>query len=175
MVFKPIQVFVEGPNDKLFFDKKIKPLFPKRDIRVSVYCGQDHRVKPLLKKLAETNERYIVVGDLDTSPCITSRKQAIKNRFPGIKDKYILIVIKEIEGWYLAGAPKYLENTYNLKVLPDTNKLVKEDFKKIVESSDFSDIEDAFAEILKYFNIDLAKRRNKSFKHFLDNLGCYFN
>ena len=56
----------------------------------------------------------LLVVDLDDSPCVTDRKERVLSRFRALEGKLesetgpsfptqVLIVCKEIEGWYLAG------------------------------------------------------------------------
>jgi hypothetical protein len=69
------------------------------------------------------------------------------------------VVIKEIESWYYAGLS--IESVQNLNVpsLPFTDDLTKEDFNRLIPKKYDSRIDFMF-EILKYFSIDAARKKN---------------
>ena len=46
---------------------------------------------------------YVYLCDLDTVSSVAVRKQAVKDRIPNIDEGKIVVVVPEIEAWYLAG------------------------------------------------------------------------
>jgi hypothetical protein len=77
------------------------------------------------------------------------------------------VVIKEIESWYYAGLSP--ESVQNLTVpnLPFTDDLTKEDFNRLIPKKYDSRIDFMF-EILKSFSIDTARKKNHSFRFFVE-------
>jgi hypothetical protein len=104
--------------------------------------------------------------DKDTSDCITKRKKKLSSVYEEVEEKNILIVIKEIEAWYLAGVGKQFAKKHNLKIPSNTDEINKTKFKVILKSSDFDEGLDMMQEIAKRFDIELAKKRNTSFSYF---------
>lgn len=77
-------------------------------------------------------------------------------------------MIKEIESWYLAGldeaALKELGISYPDK---DTDTLNKEQFDRLIPVKYVSRI-DFMQEILKNFQLETARQKNKSFYYFIN-------
>lgn len=46
---------------------------------------------------------YFYIVDINKLPCVIAKKQNIKNSLTNIDQGRIIVVIKEIESWYLAG------------------------------------------------------------------------
>jgi len=112
---------------------------------------------------------YIVMADINHSPCVTHKKDDItekKIKSKKVKKDNIIVVIKEIESWYLAGLnPTSLRNlgiNYNKK----TDNLTKEQFDRLMPRKFISRI-DFLQEILKYFDLEKAVQNNKSFQYFV--------
>jgi hypothetical protein len=77
-------------------------------------------------------------------------------------------VINEIESWYLAGIPSEFLRTYRLPGLEFTDELTKEDFNQYYRGRFHSRI-DFMHEILKYWQMDIARRKNHSFDYFVNS------
>ena len=109
---------------------------------------------------------YIFTTDINNTPCITAKKQEIQDKLSNIDISRIIVVIKEIESWYLAGSgEKYSKNISN------TDSISKEQFNNFIPKKFDSRI-DFMLEILKYFRIEMAKHKNKSFRYFVDKYNC---
>ena len=95
------------------------------------------------------------------------KKQVLYSHFSHIDGGSIIVVIKEIESWYYAGLTP--ESVLDLEVpdLPLTDDLTKEDFNRLIPRKYDSRIDFMF-EILKYFSIDSARKKNHSFRFFIE-------
>lgn len=88
----------------------------------------------------------------------------------GIEKDNIIVVVKEIEGWYLAGLSAKISRKLGIPHVKDTNDMTKEDFNRLMPKKIGSRI--AFMEkILKVYDIEIAKRKNESLRCFLDKYG----
>ena len=86
----------------------------------------------------------------------------------------IVIVIKEIESWYLAGLDEKQCKELGIKSFQETNDITKEQFNSVIPTKYDSRI-DFMAEILKRFSIETAKSKNNSFQYFIEKLQTKFD
>ncbi len=112
---------------------------------------------------------YIILTDINHSPCVTQRKnllktKKIKSRL--VEDDNIFVVIKEIESWYLAGLDKETHKKLGISYSEKrTDSLTKERFDGLMSNKYVSRI-DFMQEILENFQLETAKQKNKSFNYF---------
>ena len=116
------------------------------------------------------NDEYIYVRDINDSPCVSYKKQKIQDELRNIDKNRIIVVIREIESWYLAGldvsSKKFGVRPFNI-----TDTITKEQFNDMLPTKFDSRI-DFILEILKYFSIEKAKERNRSFRYFIEKYCC---
>ncbi|MBQ9161297.1 MAG: hypothetical protein IJ122_08285 [Methanobrevibacter sp.] len=164
-------VYVEGDHDKIFADYILSSYL--RDEKSIELWPIKYAEKPpkLINKDIKSKYNYLFLSDLDNKryPCITARKEDRLSNYNYLNSSRIIIVREEIESWYLAGIDTSLSQFSNLEIPENTDGIDKETFDEIInEISDSK--KDALIEIAKYYNLDLAIKRNKSFKYFLDKL-----
>jgi hypothetical protein len=114
---------------------------------------------------------YIYVTDIDNSPCVTAKKQEIQNNLGNIDNDKIIVVIKEIESWYLAGLSDTKCRKFQMQTFSVTDDITKEQFNSVIPQTFDSRI-DFMLEILKIFSIEIAKQKNKSFRYFIEKYNC---
>jgi len=102
---------------------------------------------------------------MNSAPCATVRKRKVKQHYPGLKDREIMVVSKEIESWYLAGLTADGETALKVKCPASTDDLAKEDLDRLRPSRFDSDL-DFLLELLKSFDPPMACKRNRSFEYF---------
>ncbi|HOV21954.1 MAG TPA: hypothetical protein PLW95_04655 [bacterium] len=165
---------VEGPDDERFFDKIVKPKFKNRyyEIIILKYAEKTKEgVKNIIlsiKKIPMTD--YIFVVDINDSPCVTAKKQQIWEKFSYVDLDRIIVVIKKIESWYLAGLDNANAKKLKISSLETTDNVDKGKFKSLVGKE--SDLKDLKIEILKHFSTEVAMEKNKSFKYFIEKYNC---
>lgn len=169
MGYKRLFVWVEGENDIRFFDKIIKPKLQKKYnlVEVRSYAVlKKKKIRNFLKSIKAMNAEYIYAGDINDVPCVTSRKKKIQSKLRNIDESRIIVVIKEIESWYLAGLSD--EDTQKLKIrsYKTTDGITKEQFHDLIPKKFDSRI-DFTLEILKCFSVEIAKQKNRSFRYFV--------
>lgn len=110
---------------------------------------------------------YLYVIDINNSPCVTAKKDEILSKLRNIDKEKIIVVIKEIESWYLAGIDDIKAKKLKIRNLNSTNDITKEKFNSLIPKR-FNSRIDFMLEILKDFSIETAKQKNKSFKYFIN-------
>ncbi|NTW49436.1 MAG: hypothetical protein HGB19_06890 [Chlorobiales bacterium] len=166
---KRLFIWVEGHDDILFFNKIIRPIFRRRYdvVEVRQYAQmKKHKLEKLLLSLEELQADCLVVADIDFHPCVTSKKQYLSYRFPSVPPEKFVVVIQEIESWYLAGLTANRSKTLGVAPVRSTNQITKEIF---IELKPRNHTKLGFMlEILKRYSIHTATQRNGSFKYFMN-------
>jgi hypothetical protein len=165
-----IFILVEGEDDVRFFGRIIKPLLINRYDAVEIipYASiKRTKVDNFLKSIRLMNSDYIFVADIDTEKSVRDKKQVLYSHFSHIDGGSIIVVIKEIESWYYAGLTHDSALSLGVPDLHLTDDLIKEDFNGLIPKKYDSRIDFMF-EILKYFSLDTARKKNHSFRFFLE-------
>lgn len=167
---KNLFILLEGDDDERFFENVVTPLLRERYYPIKLVQYQRRGRKKIidfLKAIEAMKAEYIFVRDLNGAPCITFKKNKIKSKCEVIKEDKIIIVVKKIEGWYLAGLnERALKSLRIRKKIGTTNEVDKEEFNHITPKN-LSEIEFKL-KILRIYDVEIAKVRNKSFEYFLN-------
>lgn len=108
---------------------------------------------------------FILFGDIDQERNVKAKKAVLKSRFCVLSNDRIVVIIQEIESWYLAGLDDKAQKHLSLRSYRNTNHITKEIFNRMIPRSYTSRI--AFmADILDLFSIDMALEKNRSFRYF---------
>ena len=172
MAYKTLYIFVEGEDDKRFFERIVKPMFQGKYDSVEVYKyaqEKNKKVNSFLRSVKGMNADYIYASDINRAPCVTAKKQDVQSKFRDIDEDRIIVVIREIESWYLAGLDD--TSSKNLGILPcgATDTVTKEQFNDLIPKKFDSRI-DFMQEIMKCFQIETGKQKNTSFRYFFEKL-----
>ncbi len=161
-------VWVEGDRDRRFVEAIVMPRLPKvyDDVLVKAYSErQRHLINGTLLSMSHQGFDRLFVADLNAAPCITIRKNKLKEHYKALRDEEIIIVSKEIESWYLAGLTTEGAATLKVKCPASTDQLTKEECDRIRPARFDAEL-DSLLELLQYFDVETACRRNKSFAYF---------
>ncbi|MCI0470489.1 MAG: DUF4276 family protein [Candidatus Aminicenantes bacterium] len=167
---KGLFILVEGDDDERFFNRVVNPQFTGKYDWVKPYKYaqvKPENIRKFIHSISAMQADYIIVADSNDSPCITARKEKLLNgKFKEIDRNRIQLVIREIEGWYLAGLNDKARKEVGIKNKTDlnTDNLTKEDFNRLKPQT-YSRI-DFMQEILKRFDISTARENNRSFDYF---------
>ncbi len=177
MSYREIYFFVEGSDDERFIKATVIPLINKK-YRCSLhqYSGMPKKkVESFLKSInAMSFADYIFLRDINNSPCLIQKKESLKKIYKrSLDENKIVIVIKEIESWYLAGLDEQKSKELGIKYLRSTDDIKKEDLNNI-QPDKFDSRIDFMTEVLKRFLIETAKSKNKSFQYFMGKLQTRF-
>lgn len=159
-------LFVEGPDDERFFRKIIND-----ELNIIKYAKEKKgKIDDYIKSIkGMSNADYFLIGDVDLKT-ISQKKDELLKTYPSCECEKIIICVKEIESWYLAGISYELINGYNIKEkkVINTDNITKEMFDNLIPSR-LSRI-NFMAEILEEYDIENAMYRNATFKYFLNVL-----
>lgn len=165
-----LYIFVEGNDDELFFKKIVVPFFLNQynDVEIFKYAQWKRtKVELFLQSIITLNYDYIFTADIDLVETPKLKKKLIRERFDNVQFNKIMIVIKEIESWYLAGLTDSASENMKLTIPNTTDEITKEDFNAICHTTFHSRI-DFMYELLKVFDASTAQDRNESFKYFME-------
>ena len=176
MDYKILYIFVEGNDDEKFFQKILLPKLQEKNhnIQIIKYAQKPKKFKYIgkfLKPIQSMGADYIYVTDIDNSPCVTAKKLETQNNLKNIDSDKIIVVIKEIESWYLAGLSDAECRRFKMHTFSVTDDITKEQFDSL-RSNKFDYRIDFMSEVLKKFSIEIAKQKNKSFGYFIEKYNC---
>ena len=174
MDYKILYVFVEGNDDERFFRKIfVSKLQEKTNcVKFIKYAQKTKKyVIKYLESIRTMGKDYIYVSDINNSPCVTAKKQEIKDKLQYIDTEKIIVVIKEIESWYLAGLSDTDCNNFKMNTIITTDNITKEKFNGLIPQKFDSRI-DFMLEILKKFSVKVAMKKNRSFNYFIQKYDC---
>jgi hypothetical protein len=165
---------VEGPDDERFFNGVFVPFVKNKydNIEVVKYAHlKKEKIKDFIRCIGRMKRDYIFAKDLNTSPCITARKQEVICDYTNIDGNKVIIVVKKIEGWYLAGLDQDASKRMGIRYLRDTSSMTKEKFQKI-QPKHFDSIVNFKIELIRNFSIETAIKKNSSFDYFNRKWDC---
>ena len=170
--YRQFFVFVEGYKDYLFFGEVVKLLEGCDSVSIIEWANDkpgeiDDFIRNVKSK--NWNADYIFVTDMDT-PCVTAKKEEIQKKFKNVDEDRIIVVGKEIESWYLAVLEDDKYKEFGISPFRTTDNVTKEQFERLVPEKLDSDI-GFMQEMLNAFDIETAKRKNKSFGYFAEKYG----
>ena len=171
-----LYIFVEGDDDERFFREILMPRLKEkcRDVNIVRYAQKSKKfeyIEKFIRSILSMEGNYIYVTDINDSPCVTANKQKIQNRIRNIDGNKILVVIKEIESWYLAGIDRNSAKNLGIKDIRTTETITKEQFNSLMPQKFYSRI-DFMREILKKFSINIAKNKTRSLKYCIEKYDC---
>ncbi len=169
MPYRRLFILIEGDDEERFIQAVLEPLFLSQYDHVQVwqYAQETPRkTRNLIRSIQSMGADCIFIRDFDRGPCITSIKEAVQKKYgKHINAESILVVVREIEGWYAAGINSDAAAELDIDALATTDDLTKEQFNQSAPKRFGSSI--VFKrEVLKRFDMDTARRKNKSFAYF---------
>jgi hypothetical protein len=161
-----LYVWVEGDNDERFFDAVLLPQV--QDIYdfvkiVKYACMKTEKIVAFMDSIASMEASYVFVADRDDDPCVSAAKNRLLARLPNLDQSRLAIVVREIEGWYLAGVPASKVLRYQRRH-EDPNEITKEVFEAGRRRRYVSRV-GYLIEILRAFDRAAAKSRSVSFAY----------
>ena len=165
--YRILWLLVEGADDRRFCRNILIPILQTTFDHVDIwnYSQEENwRLPSLIRSIESMNADYILFGDMDERPCVTATKEAITNQFSGLTWDRIMVVRQEIEAWYLAGLDEEAHRELGLTRIRNVDEVTKEQFDRLVGGED--EHTNAMTEILKRYDIDVARQRSPSFRYF---------
>ena len=172
MYKKCLHILIEGDDDKDFFKRIMVPILRARYRPIVLWKYRKKKkeeVDSYLEKVKNNwDADYIFVTDNDKLQCVPEKRQEIQSIYESIHDESkIMLVIRKIESWYLAGLSDDTCRELGFSPLCNTDKLGKGQFKKLRNVCSMSRVV-FLQEILERFDIEAAKQKNESFRYFAE-------
>lgn len=163
-------IFVEGSRDRDFVESTLCNELSRLQIFSKIICYADKDKDYIKNYISSINSipyaDYLFVKDMDESTDKEKKKKSIIRKISLIDQDKIILVIREIESWYLAGLTYEKSNELGFEKYPkDTETINKEKFLSSNKKYK-NDLIDLYLLILKYFDRSLAEKRNLSYKYF---------
>jgi hypothetical protein len=159
---------VEGPDDEQFFQRVVQSRLEQAYQAVQILtCAHltPRKINQMVNSFKAMGADYVFVSDNDRAPCITARKQKIKAKWPHVDSSNVIVVVEEIEGWYLAGLSQAASIALKFQHPGSTDRLTKEAFR-LLQPKQFAFRLSFMLELLKHFSVETAQQNNKSFAYF---------
>jgi len=171
MPYTRLFLLVEGDDDVRFLERIVIPKLSARYDSVQAWKyaqKKTEKVNAFLRSIKAMRADYLLIGDLNAYQCFPKKKQALLQVFTELESGKTVVVVREIEGWYLAGLKD--DNPLGVQVPTDTTALTKEQFNNTMPTGLDSRIA-YMIEVLKHFDIRVAATRNQSFLYFARQCG----
>jgi hypothetical protein len=175
MVYRQCFFLVEGFTDQIFVEKVILPaLAGKYDHIEQPRTYQGDRPKDrrwLFHSWSRRGDLY-VLADLRTSPCISAAKERAKRGFDNAQvEGRTIIVVPEIEAWYVGAMTAQFCQQHEIAISTDISPMDTAAFENLRQRANFSSGLDFMKEILKQYDLVLARGRNPSLDYFCQRIG----
>ncbi len=170
-----LTILVEGNRDETFIDSIIAPILISKGnyIKISVFKYakiNKAEIVRYINGLKAIREDILCLADINSAPNISQKKTALNLYKIGVFcDENIIVVIKEIESWYMAGMNDKCCKKLGISKFDNTNTLNKEEFHVAISKSRFRPKLSCCIEILRNYDIATAISKNKSFNYFYEN------
>ena len=160
-------LLVEGDDDRRFCRGILIPIFETTFDYVDIwdYSQEENwRLPSLIRSIESMGADYLLFGDIDDRPCVTATKQYITRGTRRLAWERIVVVRREIEAWYLAGLDEETHRALGLNRVRNVDEVTKEQFDRLVGGEE--EHTNAMVEILKRYDVEVARRRSPSFQYF---------
>jgi hypothetical protein len=139
-----------------------------RNVETFLYANRKKGIiENYVKTIMEKQEDILCLTDSTHAPCIPGRiNDLISNGIGPFDRRAIIVVVKEIESWYLAGVDGQCCRRIGIPYFDRTEQVNKEEFHSIIAKSKYKPRPACRFEMLKNFNVVLASQRNSSFYRF---------
>ncbi len=173
-MYKRMWIFVEGEHDSIFAKGVLLPILKKGYDFVDTweYAREaPKKVIDFLRAMKPMRADCLFLADIDDSPCVTAKKSVLMERFrEALETSDVVVVVKEIESWYLAGADDEVCRALRITSLSRTDHTTKEQFRAMMPERFKDSVVDFMTEIVGRFRLDVAKSKNRSFCYLMDRL-----
>lgn len=165
-----LYILLEGNDDERFFRTLLVPRLLRRyrSVKIWKYAREKRKkILRLIRVILRTGAEVLYVRDLNSAPSIRVKKREIRTCYEDtIPERSMIVVVMEIESWFMAGPPPSVLNTFGIN-LPNgsTDTLTKEGFNRLIPSG-MARIQ-FLNELLAHYDFEWATRRNASFEYFV--------
>jgi len=168
--YRMLYILIEGDDDERFVKTILKPLFENsyNYLKPYKYAQKPKRkVVRFIRSIRSMRADFLCLADFDNSPCITHRKNKVrKEKIGKVEDSKIIIVKKAIESWYLAGMSDDCCKRLRIPILDTTDSVNTGQLRDLLARSKLGCTVSCKIEILRNYNLDVAKLKSQSFERF---------
>ncbi len=171
MPYNPLYLFVEGDTDERFVRRVLIPRLSSRYDWIYTFRyaqEKEEKVNSHLRSVKAMGAAYFFLADINAFHCFPEKRRDLLETFTQLDTERVVIVVSEIESWYLAGLPA--DNPWDVQVPTDTSGITKEQFNFTVPNGFDSQIA-YMVEVLKVFDVHAAAQKNPSFHYFARRCG----
>ena len=111
-------IFVEGFYDELFIRKILTVQKIENEIKIVEYSQmKDEKINRFLSAIKSQESLFLFIADEDGThySSTSSRIDELKRRYTKLSEDDIILVVPEIEGWYIAGLTRATAKKLKLK------------------------------------------------------------
>ena len=170
MALRKLYIFVEGNDDEIFFKGVIFPIIREKydDLELIKYAQlKREKVDLFLLSIQTLKFNYVFTADKDEYNTLNGKRNIILDKYDFVEESDIIIVVTEIESWFLAGLSDEAMESFGIEPVESTEEITKEEFNTLYHRKFRSRI-DFMYEIMKIYSIDCALEKNRSFNYFWD-------
>jgi len=173
-MYRCMWILVEGKDDRRFANAVLLPILKKEYDFIGTWeYAQEtsKKVTDFLRAVKPMKADCLFLADIDDSPCVTAKKDMLVERLrQALRPVDAVIVAKEIESWYMAGVDDQACREFGIVSLSHTDDVTKEQFRSLMPKRFNDSVVDFMTEILRGFQIELARGKNRSFSYLMDKL-----
>lgn len=179
MAFRRLYIWVEGPDDRRFIERILKPRLQKYYdwIDIVEYAGMpDAKMDSYLHAIERIGDSvgiltdYLFMVDMDGAPCISGKRSAVVARYKRVLFQKVFVVVDEIESWYISGLSEANAAKFKLPTRGNADDFTKEHLLAVCNGLRQTPLE-VRIEILKCFVWETALDRSASFRYFCEKNG----
>lgn len=165
---KALHVLVEGDCDEDFVTIVVEPWLVGRERYDQVipfrYANKKKGVvEDYVEAVKRRGEDLLCLTDSTHSRCVPERVRTVIDYEIGTFDPaMVFVVVKEIEGWYLAGVDSGGCRKMGIRYVARTDQVKKEDFNQLIAEGKFKPRSACRHEMLRNYDLRLASTRNGS-------------
>ena len=166
--YKRLWLLVEGADDRRFAQGILLPAFRSLydDVRIWEYSQQTNEKKTdFLKSIHSMQADYLWFCDIDDRPCISLTKQLVIRQLASLSLDRIIVVVREIEAWYLAGLDESDCQELGLQPISQSDQITKERFNLLIGGENVHT--QMMVEILRRYDLEVARQKSSSFDYLL--------
>lgn len=170
MSYDRLFVLVEGDDDERYFKNVLVPRLEKVYDHVQTWQyarRKNEKIGNFLRAIRQMGADYLYIADLDDVSCVTARKNAVTDSQPEVSDGRVVVVVREIEGWYYASVGPALAENLDVRQMDETEGVTKEQFQEMIPG-DYDSRINFQAELLNHYSLDEAVSRNQSLCYFVE-------
>jgi hypothetical protein len=178
-MYRRMWIFVEGRDDRRFVDAVLRPILEKEyDFFDTWEYAQEtpKKVVEFLRAMKAMRADCLLLADIDDSPCVSAKKEVLGKRFQqALEPADAVVVVREIESWYIAGLDDETCQELGIASLSCTDQVTKEQFRTLVPKRFDGSVADFMIEMLRPYRTQEARARNRSFGYLMDLLETRLN